>query len=308
MVCVWWLIAWPPQGLGQLAKSGVFCLLPCSLMEDGAAEPARPPVLVVMPDGQSLCTAREDAEWKAAMAAAESGEDAAKDGGLAAAAAAASSPTRLRWWERLPAGLGSPVRQQQQQQQQRDAQLSAPAASADGAVGIELAAAAPEPVPQQGALERSSRPGSALSASSSGSDSGQAPAQAQQQPAIVPPHRLRPSSWRSGGEAGDAAAPQRMARASTGQQLAVRQAGVGPPAQRDSMGPRPRRPVPIFDIEVPWEAGSPSLEGGSGGGSAAAASEPTRPGSAASGSSGLAGADASHGSGAVPAQPPPSLI
>ena len=302
-------------------------------------------MLVMMPDGQSLCTAREDAEWKAAVAAAEGGQDAQKEAGqavaAAAAAAAADSPSRLRWWERLPAGLGSPARQQQQQQQQMG-QPVVVAAAPEGAVGIELAQAMPAPQPQlpsrsrsrsrassrsvaapgeQGAGEGLARPGSALSEGSSRSESGQAhqplPPQQQQQ-VILPPFRLRPSSWRNGSEASDVAAPQqqqqqRMTRASTGQQLALQQAGLAPLAPRHSLGPRPRRPVPIFDIEVPWEGlggpgtGSGPVPAGSGssGGGMAELSEAGLPhASAASGGSELAGA----ANGSVPSRPNTSLV
>lgn len=306
---------------------------PDDLSAEDDAEPPRPPVLVVMPDGQSLCTAREDADWKAALAAAEGGDNAVKESGQAAAAPGApgadTSPSRLRWWERLPAGIGSPARRQQQQQetQQQSGLAAVPLA---GAVGIELAGAASEPAPparpssRSGSRSRvsrgsagaagdqgSSRPGSALSASSSRSDSSLAQQQQQQQQDIVPPHRLRPSSWR-GGEAGDAAAARRMTRASTGQQLALQQAGLVPPAPRASANRRPRRPVPIFDIEVPWGAsgaGATDGDGGSGsGGSVAEGSSGHRPGSAASGSSGPGAADGMRDSHAMPAQHPFSLV
>ena len=283
---------------------------PCSLADDEAAEPPRLPIVVVMPDGQSLCTAREDAAWAAAVAAADGGDPAQKQGGLAAAAAAASAPSR-RWWERLPVGLVSPGRRQAQQRQ--EGQPQAAGAAAGAASSVELASAVPEPASQQlpsgpshatsatgeqGTGEGSSREGSRHGPSSRASSQTQQQQQGAVQLRPQPESRRRSrSATRDAAAAG--AALQRMVRASTGQQLAMQQAGVAPLSPRPSLSPRRRRPVPIFDVEVGPEVAFGVHSGGSSGADGVA----VRPGSAASSS----GEPGLGGSGAAGVRPHSSM-
>lgn len=282
-----------------------------SVADDEAAEPPRLPVVVLMPDGQSLCTAREDAAWAAAVAAADGSDQAEKQGGQAAAAAAAAATTpNRRWWEHLPVGFASPGRRQAQQRQ--EGQPHAAPTAAEAASNVELASAAPRPAypsrassssaaGEQGAGEGSSHGGSRHGASSRASSLSQ-----QQHGAAAPQQQgatqLRPlhvsSRRRSRSATGDADAAaaaatlQRMVRASTGQQLAMRQAGMAPLSPRASLSPRPRRPVPIFDIEVALGTAS--------GGDDGAGGMAVRPDSAASASSGPG--TGSGASGADPAR------
>ena len=221
--------------------------------EEEPAEPPPPPMLVVQPDGQQLCTARMDAEWAAAVAAAgldagDKYEGAAQAAGQQQGQAAAQ---QRRWWARM-----SPWQRRQQQQQQELAAAAAAADTSQAQRSVELASAgagAAQPLP----------------AYPSRRSSGSVPAEPALGPAASSSGRLQPrasssgrglgrrsgSSGGSGAQPGGAAgpAPARLRRASTGAQLADRQQlPQGPPLSPrvGAASSRSRRMVPIYAMEV----------------------------------------------------------
>lgn len=202
--------------------------------------PPVPPTLVVQPDGMQLCTARMDAEWAAAVAAAGAAGEAEKletgpQGGAAA-------PQR-RWWGR---------------RQQQEPLAAAAAGGPEGSqVSLELAAAPLGAPPvaaaaaTTGGSSRSSRldleqgrPETPLVGAASSSS---VLLQPQQQ---VPGGSLgRHSSGSADVLPGGSSARLRMLRASTGAQLVERQAQL---AQRAGLNPRPRRQrtIPMFEMQL----------------------------------------------------------
>ena len=101
----------------------------CRAAVKDPAEPAPPPVVVLQPDGQYFCTARMDADWAAALAAAEAGEQGVKPGTDGPEQPAARGLRgRLAGW--FSSG----------QAQQQDGPPPAPSASGGGGAGLAAAA------------------------------------------------------------------------------------------------------------------------------------------------------------------------
>ena len=104
----------------------------CRAAVEEPAEPAPPPVVVIQPDGQYFCTARMDADWAAALAAAEAGEQGAKPGTDGPEQQGARGLRgRLAGW--FSSG----------QSQRQDGQPPAPSAGGGGAADLAAAAAGP---------------------------------------------------------------------------------------------------------------------------------------------------------------------
>ncbi len=227
----------------------------CRLPEEAAPPP--PPVVVLQPDGEQICTARMDAEWAAALAAAQHAEQADKPAGQppeepqgagtqGAAGAAAASPAsqRAAWWTRLQRR-----RQATPEQAQQDGTMARPAPAS-----VELPPAAP--------LQQALSP--VVSGSIAASSSTDLPAEDQSQHAQQPGHGIsrRHSADSSAAAAGSAFGPLR--RASTEGQQGAEQAAAAPwgdrPRQRTS-GSR-RRPVPFYDIDLGQLPGEPAAGAG----------------------------------------------
>lgn len=202
----------------------------CSAEE--AASPAPPPVVVLQPDGEHICTARMDAEWAAALAAAQHGEQADKPAGLpaeqqpqggtpAAAGVAAAGPAARpgSWWARLQRR-----RQATAGQVQREEAAVSPAAAS-----VEL--------PHFASVQQA--PPSAASGSIAASSSTDRLADVADQPAEQQPQPLELGMSRRHSADSGAAAGNRQAAA--GQ-------WAGPSRSRRSGGRQ--RPVPMYDIDL----------------------------------------------------------
>ncbi|KAL4448220.1 hypothetical protein ABPG75_005439 [Micractinium tetrahymenae] len=212
--------------------------------EEREAAPPQPPVVVLQPDGEHICTARMDAEWAAALEAAQRADQADKPAGQAqeqepeadapaAGAAAAASPAaqQVSWWARLQR------RRQAAPEQAASVELP-PAASSQQALSL------------------------GVSGSIAASGSVELHAEEQQQPQ-QPGHDgiSRRHSVDSGAAAsGNAAGPAPLRRASTDDRqhaaaAADRPQGA-PSRQRTSRGRQ--RPVPLYDIDLGQLSAEPS--------------------------------------------------